>query len=140
MGHLRSTDGSQHEPNKNPGPLHDRKSYAKGLHPRSKRNTKLPHRIRLSRANSQHLQRTFSRLQGILETPWTSRRKVGRARDWSFLFVGLLWEGGGATRDVVVFRDTLRRSPSFWRAIEIYLGGWVYSKGEANVTTSYQEI
>jgi hypothetical protein len=54
MGHL-GRNGSQHEPNKNPGPLHDRKSHAKGPHRRPKRTTKLPHRIRLSRENSRHL-------------------------------------------------------------------------------------
>ena len=48
MGHLRSTDGSQHEPNKNPGPLHDRTNYANGPYPRPKQTTKLPYRIRLS--------------------------------------------------------------------------------------------
>ena len=40
----------------------------------------------------------------ILETPWTSGRKVRRARDWRFLFVGLVWEDGGAPCDVVVFQ------------------------------------
>ena len=30
-------------PTNNPGPLHDRKSHSKGLHPRPKPTTKLPH-------------------------------------------------------------------------------------------------
>ena len=61
-GHLRS-NGSQHEPNKNPGPLHDHKSYSKGLHPQPKQTTKLPHWICLSCKNAWHLQTTFSQIQ-----------------------------------------------------------------------------
>ena len=81
--------------------------FGKGAHPRPKRT-----RIRLSRENARHLQTTFSGLEGILWTPWTSGRKMG-ARDWRFLFVGLVWEGGGTPCDVVVFQKYALTEPLF---------------------------